>query len=246
MDVNTKPKTHNEKEASLLSVDSVESYYGQAQALFGVSFEVDSGSVTAIIGPNGAGKTTLLDCITGFKSFNGQIIYNSISVASQKPWELGGDKIGYCTEKSNLFGDMTVKQNLRLGSYECQDDIAQHLDRVYDLFPRLKNRTSQTARTLSGGEQKMLAIGRSLMADPELLLLDEPSLGLAPTIVKDIREALVNIIDSGMTILLAEQDVNLAMELADRIMLLENGQIESRGTPAEFEADERISQTYFQ
>ncbi|WP_255197626.1 ABC transporter ATP-binding protein [Halorarius litoreus] len=245
MGVNTEPAREVDTD-QLVRIDGVESYYGQAQALFGVSFGVDRGSVTAIIGPNGAGKTTLLDCLTGFKEYSGTITYADESIAGCPPWELGGDRIGYCTEKSNLFEDMTVLQNLRLGSYDCQDDIDANLERVFELFPRLEERTRQRARTLSGGEQKMLAIGRSLMADPELLLLDEPSLGLAPTIVKDIKAALEDIIDTGVTVLVAEQDVSLAMDLADRIMLLENGSIEARGTPAEFEADDRISETYFE
>lgn len=232
--------------ATLVTVESVEAFYGQAQALFGVSIDIQEHGVTAIIGPNGAGKTTLLDCITGFKNFTGSITYGGTSIADRPPWELGGARIGYCTEKSNLFEDMTVIQNLRLGSYDRREDIDVNLRRVFDLFPRLEDRTAQKARNLSGGEQKMLAIGRSLMADPDLLILDEPSLGLAPTIVKDIKKALTDIIDTGVTVLIAEQDVNLAMDLADKIILLENGRIEARGIPEEFESDDRITQTYFE
>lgn len=229
-----------------VQVDSVEAFYGKAQALFDVSFDVTEGSVSAIIGPNGAGKTTLLDCLTGFKEYRGQIVYNSTDVESKDPWELGGNEIGYCTERNNLFGDLTVLQNLRLGSYDQRADFEQNIEQVFDLFPRLDQRQTQTARTLSGGEQKMLAIARCLVGDPNLLILDEPSLGLAPTVVKDIHDALVDIINSGMTLLIAEQDVSLALDLADEIMLLENGQIEYRGTSTEFRQNEQIHQAYFE
>lgn len=229
----------------LIAVEDLEAYYGAMYVLKGVSFAVDTGSITAVIGPNGAGKTTLLDCLTGFKEFEGVIRYRGRSVADNDPWDFGG-KIGYCTEEGNLFGDMTVEENLALGAYTVErSERRDLLHRVFDLFPRLEERRAQQAKTLSGGEQQMLSIGRSLMTDPELLILDEPSLGLAPTIIKDISESLEEIHEQGVTVLMAEQNVSLALDHADRIFLLEQGAIATTGTPSELEDDDRIRESYF-
>lgn len=228
----------------LLNVDSVDSFYGSARALFEVSFSVPDGEVIAVIGPNGAGKSTLLDCITGFKDYSGTITYRGRSLQNTKPQELGGD-IAYAMEDGNLFSDMTVLENLRLGGYTTQDALQENLESVFDLFPRLEERQDQNAKTLSGGEGRMLSIGRSLMPEPDLLILDEPSLGLAPTIVKDIKEALGQIKTNGTTMLLAEQNVNLAFDLADQILVLENGEIVIRGSPSQLEKEERIQDSYF-
>lgn len=228
----------------LVVVNSVEASYGKAQALFDISFEIKEGDVLGIIGPNGAGKTTLLDCLTGFKSFDGSIAFRGDSVRDKKPWSVAGG-IGYATEEGNLFDDLSVFQNLKMGSYTSRDAFSQNAQRVYELFPRLEQRKEQTARTLSGGEQQMLAIGRAMMTDPDLLILDEPSLGLAPSVLKDIREGLEEVIESGLTVLLAEQNVTLALELSDQLLILENGRVAERGTPEEFQDNERIQESYF-
>jgi len=250
MDVTSTPADGTDSSADeagsqpLVQFDSVEVFYGKAQALFGVSFDLHEGDVLGIIGPNGAGKTTLLDCLTGFKSFEGTITFAGESVDGKKPWNIGGG-IGYATEDGNLFDDLSVVQNLKMGSYTCQGSFDENVKRVYELFPRLEERQGQTARTLSGGEQQMLAIGRAMMTDPDLLILDEPSLGLAPSVLKDIREALEEVIESGLTLILAEQNVSLAMDLSDQLIVLENGRVAERGTPAEFEDNKRIQDSYF-
>lgn len=229
----------------LVSVESLDAYYGALHVLQQVDFSIDKGAITAIIGPNGAGKTTLLDCITGFKSFKGEVRYRGQPIEGNDPWDFGG-VIGYSTEDGNLFGDMTVEENLRLGEYTIKKgNQSELMSRTFDLFPRLKERRNQQAKTLSGGEQQMLSIGRSLMTDPELLILDEPSLGLAPTIIKDISRSLEEIHERGVTILMAEQNVSLALDHADRIYLLEHGSIAMSGTPSELEDDDRIRKSYF-
>jgi branched-chain amino acid transport system ATP-binding protein len=232
------------EESPLLRVESVDSFYGSARALSDVTFEVPEGGVTGIIGPNGAGKSTLLDCITGFKEYSGTIEFRDEPIEEMAPWDLGG-RIAYCTEDGNLFDDMTVAENLKLGGYNAEETLSRNEEYVFDLFPRLEDRRSQMARTLSGGESQMLSIGRGLMTDPDLLILDEPSLGLAPTIIKDISAALDDIYEDGMTVLLAEQNVNLVFDHADTIMLLENGKVAMRGPASELEDEEYIQESYF-
>jgi branched-chain amino acid transport system ATP-binding protein len=233
----------NEETRQVLEVEDASSYYGSAMALSDISFTLADGEVVGVVGPNGAGKSTLLDCITGFKDFDGTIRYRGESVAGLEPWEMS-HWVGYATEDGNLFGDMTVLQNLKAGAHNKPEQESENLNRVMELFPRLDERQEQRAKTLSGGEKQMLSIGRSLMADPSLLLLDEPSLGLAPIIIDDISEALTDIIDGGTTVLLCEQNISLAQTHADQLLLLEHGQIAERGTPAEFETDDRIRETY--
>lgn len=228
----------------VLEVEGVSSHYGTAMALSDVSFTLDEGEAVGVVGPNGAGKSTLLDCITGFKNFEGTIRYRGESVSGRDPWELG-HSIGYATEEGNLFDDMTVLENLNAGAHTAPEQEAASRERVFELFPRLDERREQRARTLSGGEKQMLSIGRSLMSDPSLLVLDEPSLGLAPIIIDDISEALGEIIRDGTTVLLCEQNISLAQTHADQLLLMEHGTIAERGTPAEFKDDDRIRNTYF-
>lgn len=228
----------------LVVMQDVDVFYDTSQAVIDVSLSIPKGTVTAIIGPNGSGKTTLLDCLAGFKSFDGEITLGGDSVADMDPSDIGG-RVGYSTEDGNLFGDMTVEENLQLGSYSNTESTAALEARVYEIFPRLEERRSQEAKTLSGGEQQMLSIGRSLMTDPELLVLDEPSLGLAPVIIGDISDALHKIEQEDITILLAEQNVNLALDHADVVYLLEYGEIRTHGTPDELADDERIRESYF-
>lgn len=227
----------------MICVETIDSSYGNAQALFDVSLEVDEDTVVSIIGPNGAGKTTLLDCIMGFQEYDGQIRVDGKDVAESDPWEIA-DQVGYCTEENNLFSDLTVKKNLQLNGPDNEADLNANLQRVFELFPRLEERRNQNARTLSGGESKMLAIARSLMADPEILILDEPSLGLAPSVLADIAGALEQIADDGRTILIAEQNVTFGLEQADELVLLESGKTKLKTATSEIEEDDDIWETY--
>jgi branched-chain amino acid transport system ATP-binding protein len=227
----------------MLRVDSVSSLYGNAQVLFDISFEIPENSVFSIIGPNGAGKTTLLDCITGFKSYNGEISVDGKDVSKYEPWDIA-DTLGYCTEENNLFGDLTIEQNLLLSASGKKNGSGTDMEHVYELFPRLRERTDQKARTLSGGESKMLAIARALVRDPEILILDEPSLGLAPSVLADIDDVLDQIAEQGRTVLVAEQNVTFGMEHADNIMILESGEQKLHSHISDIEEDEKIWETY--
>lgn len=227
----------------MIQVDSVSSFYGNGQALFDVSFSLEESTVVSIIGPNGAGKTTLLDCIGGFKDFDGDIRVGGTPVVDVEPWDLA-DRIGYCTEENNLFDDLTVEQNLRLNGPKDDTELENHLSEVFDLFPRLEERRDQDARTLSGGESKMLAIGRALVGDPEVLILDEPSLGLAPSVLDDLDEVLERISAQGRTILLSEQNVTFGLEHADELIVLESGTIRLKADAADIGTEDEILETY--
>jgi branched-chain amino acid transport system ATP-binding protein len=232
---------------ALLELRGIETYYGRVQALHGVSLSVDSGEVVALIGSNGAGKTTTLRTISGLL----HPVRGSI--------ELGGEKItnvpaarrvrlGICQapEGRRLFPRMTVIDNLLLGAYSRRDtaEIGRDLERVYVLFPRLKERSTQIAGTLSGGEQQMLAIGRALMARPKVLMLDEPSLGLAPILVETIFQIIREINAQGTPILLVEQNAHLALEVADRAYVLETGSIVKEGSGRELLQSEDVAKAY--
>jgi branched-chain amino acid transport system ATP-binding protein len=226
-------------EASDISVS-----YGKVQALRGIDLTVREGEIVSLIGPNGAGKTTFADTTAGFLPYSGSLSYEGIEVSEVEQTTLVEAGMIYCTEKRDLFPFMNVEENLRMGGYQSRDTVEELLEFVYDLFPRLEERRSQEARTMSGGEQQMLAIGRALMGDPELLILDEPTLGLAPVIIDDISEALDPILDRGVTILLAEQNVTFALNHADRIYLLENGKVAKSGPADEMKGDTYIRDTY--
>ncbi|MFC7237004.1 ABC transporter ATP-binding protein [Saliphagus sp. GCM10025317] len=226
-------------EASNLTVS-----YGEIKALRGVDLHIDENEIVSVIGPNGAGKSTLVDTISGFLDYGGSLTYRGTEVRERETAELVNEGVIYCTESRNLFPFMSVEDNLELGAYRHADGMDDRLDFVYDLFPTLKERTDQEAGTMSGGEQQMLAIGRSLMGDPDLLILDEPTIGLAPVIIDDISDTIEEILDRGITILLAEQNVTFAMDHADRIYLLENGTVQREGDPESFEGDEEIQEVY--
>lgn len=230
---------------ALLELEKLDVYYGKAHVLRGVSLHVDQGELIAVIGPNGAGKTTLLSCISGLKDYHGKIRFRGEELPPS-PAAIVALGIIHCPEQRHLFPFMSVYDNLLLGAYRRDRDprIWQDLEMVYELFPVLRERRQQLARTLSGGEQQMLAIGRALMGGPKLLMLDEPTLGLAPIVRRAISEALGRINDQGVTILLAEQNVVFALERAERLYLLETGQIVKEGTPEEFTADEHIRCSY--
>nr|WP_254537838.1 ABC transporter ATP-binding protein [Halomarina sp. BCD28] len=228
----------------LLAVEDCSVSYGKVAALRGVDIHVDSGEFVAAIGPNGAGKSTLCNTVSGFREYGGSVQYRGDEVRGQRPRQLVQNGLVHCTESRDLFGHMSVEDNLKLGAYRAQTDADERLRFVYDLFPALEERTEQDARTMSGGEQQMLAIGRALMGDPDLLVLDEPTLGLAPVILEDISEGIDEIRESGVTILLCEQNVTFAMKHADRIYLLEQGDVVREGTPEDLRDDDYIRESY--
>jgi branched-chain amino acid transport system ATP-binding protein len=210
-----------------------------------VSLDIGEGSFTAVIGPNGAGKSTLADTITGFKEYTrGSVTFKRREVGEQSQSDLVADGLIYCTESKDLFDYMSVRDNLDLGAYHRDVDVDERREFVYDLFPKLEERADQIAETMSGGEQQMLAIGRALMADPDFLILDEPSLGLAPVVLQDISAGIEQLKEGEMTILLFEQNITFALKHADYIYLMENGELERDGTPSEMEDDDYVRSAY--
>jgi len=220
---------------ALLAIDKLQVRYGQIEALKGISMHVDAGEVVALVGANGAGKTTLMRTISGLlKPAAGELSFDGRSLLHTGADRIVRAGIAQSPEGRRVFGTLSVAENLRLGAYSRPDgDLQAGLKQVYSLFPRLLERHKQYAGTMSGGEQQMLAIGRALMARPKLLLLDEPSLGLAPIVVKDIFKALAQIRREGVTILLVEQNVRMALKLADRGYVLEVGRVALEGSAQE-------------
>jgi branched-chain amino acid transport system ATP-binding protein len=214
------------------------------RALRGIDLEVREGEIVSLIGPNGAGKTTFADTAAGFLEYAGTLRYRDVEVGDAEQSALVEAGMVYCTEKRDLFPFMDVETNLTMGAFRSRETLEENLAFVYDVFPRLEDRKSQDARTMSGGEQQMLAIGRALMGEPDLLVLDEPTLGLAPVIIQDISAALDQIRGEGVTVLLAEQNVTFALNHADRIYLLENGSVAKSGAAAEMKGDDYIQDTY--
>ncbi|MEY7849109.1 ABC transporter ATP-binding protein [Natrarchaeobius sp. A-rgal3] len=225
---------------SLLSVSGLTVSYGKVTALNGVDIDVQTGETIGVIGPNGAGKSTLVDAISGFLDYEGSITYRGQEIAGSSTQTLVEDGLFYCTERRDLFGQMSVEQNLRLGSYLNNGGEDERLAEVFALFPRLEERRSQEAESLSGGEQQMLSLGRGLMSDPDFLILDEPSIGLAPVVLEDISEALTAITELDVTVLLCEQNITFALEHADRLYLLENGAVRRSGATESLQSDEFV------
>ena len=222
-------------------------YYGKARALEEINLRVEEKALDVVIGPNGAGKSTLLRVISGLEEPDrGKIEFLGERIDSLKPHKITKKGISHCPERRRLFYDMTVEDNLKIGAYTQKDKATynKQLEFMFELFPRLKERRKQRAGTLSGGEQQMLAIARSFMSNPKLLLMDEPSLGLAPKIKTKIFEAIQKIKSEGTTTLLVEQDAVLAMEVGENIHLLEEGKIEMRGTPEQLKKEPRIKKVY--
>ena len=231
----------------MLDLRKVYHYYEKARALEEINLTVEQGSLDAVIGPNGAGKSTLLRAISGLEEIDrGKISFEGERIDELDAYQIAQRGIAHCPERRRLFYDMSVMENIELGAYSLKDrkKYSGLLDFVFDIFPRLEERTKQRAGTLSGGEQQMLAIARSLMSSPKFLLLDEPSLGLAPKIKNKIFEAIQYIKEEGTTTLLVEQDAVLAMEVADNIYVLEEGKIEMSGTREELEREPRIKKVY--
>ena len=231
----------------LLEIENMHSYYGHIHALRGVSLTVEEGEVVTLIGSNGAGKTTTLRSIHGIlPPREGRIVFAGEEIQGTPAHELIGRGIAQSPEGRKIFFRMTVLENLEMGAYHRSDgsEIRQDMDRVFDLFPRLKERTRQEAGTMSGGEQQMLAIGRALMSRPRLLLLDEPSMGLAPVLVERIFEIIREINKQGTTILLVEQNANVALEIATRGYVLETGAIVNSASAAELREDPSVREAY--
>ena len=231
----------------LLEIEDMHSYYGHIQALRGISLTVDEGEVVTLIGSNGAGKTTTLRSIHGIlPPKQGRIIFAGEEIQGVPAHELISRGIAQSPEGRRIFFRMTVLENLEMGAYHRNDasGIREDMDRVFALFPRLKERTKQEAGTMSGGEQQMLAIGRALMSRPRLLLLDEPSMGLAPVLVERIFEIIREINKQGTTILLVEQNANIALEIATRGYVLESGAIVNSAPAAELREDPTVREAY--
>ena len=231
---------------AILEVKDLEVCYGVIQAIKGISFEVNQGEIIALIGANGAGKTTTLQTITGLiPSKAGTITYEGKDITKIPGYKLVGMGIAHVPEGRRVFLQMTVQENLEMGSYtQPGSGISADLERVYDLFPRLRERRKQVAGTLSGGEQQMLAMGRALMSHPKLLMLDEPSMGLAPILVEQIFSIIQDLHRSGSTILLVEQNAQAALNVADRGYVLETGKVVTTGTGQELLENPAIKKAY--
>jgi len=231
----------------MLSVSNLSAGYGSFQALFGVSLEVNDGESVAVIGPNGAGKTTLLRAISKLiDPSGGDIVMQGKSLRKVPSHEVIAHGISHVPENRRLFPRLTVEENLRMGAFlpRARARFAERLEFVYALFPRMKERRGQLAGTLSGGEQQMCAIGRALMSGPKLLLLDEPSAGLAPVVVQSIFELVKRICAEGYTVLIVEQNIRQVLRVVDRAYLLETGRIKSSGSSAELLANDEIRKAY--
>ena len=231
----------------MLSLENVSAAYAGFQALFGVSLEVKAGEAVAVIGPNGAGKTTLLRVISKLiEPTGGEIRMQGKPLAAVPAHEVIARGIAHVPENRRLFPRLTVEENLKMGSFvpSARSSYSKNLELVFDLFPRMKERRAQLAGTLSGGEQQMCAIGRALMSGPKLLLMDEPSAGLAPVVVQSIFELVKRICAEGYTVLIVEQNIRQVLKVVDRAYLLETGRIKSSGAAAELLASDQIRKAY--
>ena len=229
----------------MLKIENLKVNYGGIEAVKGISFEVPDNSIVTLIGANGAGKSTTLRTIAGIvKAGSGSITYDNADMLQKKTHEIVEAGITLVPEGRRVFPDLTVLENIKIGAYLRKDDLSDDIARVYDLFPRLKERHWQLAGTLSGGEQQMLAIARALMAKPKLIMMDEPSLGLAPIVVQGIFDIIKEIHKQGVTILLIEQNANMALKTADLAYVLETGRITMSGTGKELLSDERVKKAY--
>jgi len=229
----------------MLTVKDIHVYYGPIHAIKGVSFEVNDGEIVALIGANGAGKSTILKTVSGLlHPKTGSIEFNGEDITKVEPHKIVKKGLAHVPEGRRIFLRMTVMENLEMGAFTQKSVREEDLERIFERFPRLKERRKQIAGTLSGGEQQMLAIGRALMSHPKLLMLDEPSMGLAPILVEQIFEIIKELNDSGTTILLVEQNAGMALEIADRAYVLETGNITLSGTGAELMCSEEVRKAY--
>ena len=231
---------------ALLSVKDIHVYYGQIHAIQGVSFDVNEGEIVTLIGANGAGKSTILKTVSGLmRAKQGTIEYNGSSISSIAPHNILKLGIAHVPEGRRIFTRMTVEENLDMGAFTAAPALLdEDKEKVYKLFPRLEERRRQSAGTLSGGEQQMLAIGRALMSHPKLMMLDEPSMGLAPILVEQVFDIIKELHKSGTTILLVEQNAQMALSIADRAYVLETGEITLSGTGRELVQSESVRKAY--
>lgn len=231
---------------AFLAVEKLSAFYGKAQALHDVDLSLEQGEIVAIVGANGAGKSTLLDSVMGLVQTSGRIQLQTeslVGIGSAAIVECG---VGYATERFNLFPYMSVRDNLMVGAFTARDDIDRNLEMVHNLFPRLKERQHQETSTQSGGERQMVSLGRALMSSPRLLLVDEPTIGLAPKVCQEIAAALRRLRDEySVTVLITEQNANFAMTLAERLYVLESGRVMAKGSVEELRNDARLAEAYF-
>ena len=232
----------------LLEVSDIRVFYGKAMALDGLSLYLNPNELVGVVGPNGAGKSTLLRAISGIVPLEGQILYEGKRLDRLKPHEIIANGIVHCPERRQLFTEFTTAENLEMSAFHRHDKhgIARDLEYVYRLFPVLGERRNQVAGTLSGGEQQMLAIGRSLMSKPKLLMMDEPSIGLSPIVKQQLAESIVDIWQSGITVLVVEQDASLTLDLTQRVYILEHGKIGLEGQSEELKDNDDVKRVYFQ
>ncbi|MBF6978529.1 ABC transporter ATP-binding protein [Tuanshanicoccus lijuaniae] len=231
----------------MLKVNNIHTYYGAIHALKGISLEVNDGEIVCLIGSNGAGKSTLVNTIAGLlKTSEGEILFNDEKINNISSFNIVKKKISLSPEGREVFPQLTVEENLIIGSYviKNKEEVQKNLDFTYHMFPRLAERKVQYAGTLSGGEQQMLAIGRALMSSPKLLILDEPSLGIAPNLTVEIFKMIKKISQEGITILLIEQNANMALKISDRAYVLENGVISLEGDAEEIANNSEVKKIY--
>ena len=232
---------------SFLEVNDLSVYYGMIQALKGISFKVEKGEIVALIGANGAGKTTTLHTLSGLISAKGgSIIYKDKDISKIPPHKLVSIGMAHIPEGRRIFSEMSVLENLKMGAYTRKDreEIEDSIEKIYKRFPRLEERKNQLAGTMSGGEQQMLAMGRALMSKPEIVLMDEPSMGLSPIFVNEIFDIIKQMRREGVTVLLVEQNAKKALSVSDRAYVLENGKIVMQGNASEIMDDESIKKAY--
>ena len=230
---------------SLLYIKDLKVSYGGIEAIKGISLSVEKGEIVTLIGANGAGKSTTLRAISGLVPIqDGTITYDGQVISGQSPQKIVSGGIGMVPEGRRVFPNLTVLENLKIGAYLRKDDLTPDIEHVYQLFPRLKERSWQPAGTLSGGEQQMLAVGRAMMMRPKLLMMDEPSLGLAPLVIRDIFRIIQTLHEEGITILLVEQNANAALRIADSAYVLETGNITMHGTGKELLDNPQVKEAY--
>lgn len=229
---------------SILKIDGLHASYGSIAALKNISLEVNEGEIVAIIGANGAGKTTLLNCISGLMPYKGKISYKGEELNKVTSDKIVKKGIIQVPEGRQIFSELSVKENLVMGAYSRNDNFQKEIDEAFELFPRLKERMNQKGGSLSGGEQQMLAVARAMMANPKLLLLDEPSMGLAPVIVADIFKIIKKLNERGITIVLIEQNAKLALKTANRAYVIETGQIMLSGLAKELAQNDKVRELY--
>lgn len=229
----------------ILSIKDLKVNYGGIEAVKGISFDVEEGQIVTLIGANGAGKSSTLRSIAGLiKPASGSIEFNGEAITGVDTTQIVKKGITLVPEGRKIFPDLTVEENLKIGAYMRKDNLTDDMNRVYSLFPRLKERSWQAGGTLSGGEQQMLAVGRALMSKPKMIVMDEPSLGLAPIVVKDIFSIIKEIKEEGITVLLIEQNANMALKIADVGYVMETGKITMSGNGLELLENEEIKEAY--